>query len=1092
MPRNRVGPVFALVLAVLLLGLAGCVGASPGSDSGQPASANLVVSYAAAAGRLSGLDTEDAQDQVRDWALTALAERIGLSQDQFRDASYDTLPVRDSAFTDLSRQPSGPGREIYDGAGVLHLLVPVADPQSARTIGLLLDQYRADAGTDAPRVQVHRYAIDASTMTVAIYDGPISATAQVRAANGYVSQEVDTQQELADFLAKTSYLSQLDLRGDQVWATGWNWPAPADAKVDLTDVSVLQRGYLDTSGLRPGFSLDPQQITTTADLTAVVPGLSKRLAQRVITGNWAGSPFTSAADLDTLVRRQLYDHNVPAATLARDGLPTDRTQLWALDAQLNGLSAYSEARYDGGIAGTAVGMTLFYTDYVAKNWSVGTGSGSPAGTVAGFLPNDKAATPWSLCAAGSAEETGRLWFGENDAAVRTSTDSVSIGAQATRLFARSDSPGGGEVQPSYDLGRGLTWWDQHYLAVSDYEPQYQRLDAIMRWSEALDWLAAKTSAQLPQLPNGQLTSNLRFADWYAQHDELRDRTPVDFVHPPSAKQESLSHLPTVTYHNCGEQEIQGGVSLADGIERQGDRPSATLPPDISRAGGYDAASTFNEATGGQLDQDLVNDLGQSTGQIDRAVSTQGDTTTVRTTAPGEPLDTFGGLKITQSANTPRVVTLTTTVLNGQIAQEVAYQGVNVGTVTTTDTGRIVSVAWQPGPLDRVRTILNWIQRTITGHPVDTATGALPIATDGALASVQTPDGVVYDLGGAPTDPWLEISDNGNNPPPGGTLSFQVGEPDPEDGGNHEFIASLVPPPHLGGDWALITPASGGHLPTIQSGDAPDTSAMPITVTTADGKRSTIYAQHGQFVASATDPILGVAGTGYGMALASHLPAIEQAMTTAAKTKDALVGVLLGDAGVALVRPDWLHLDSATSPLYAQLTEITRDNPNTTIWYRLDNGRPEMVAEPELGPPTNTWETTFGAVRAQPDTVIYLNEVYRNTLSLGPAPLVTSSLPITTRVKVRSFTVSGNGNGSGGGGSGNSPFDSFVPPDFINNGGGGWDRIDPPGEGFFIPLPLPTNTTTTPTSAGALASSAGATQVLLVCPADTAGVAGCQS
>src|SRR5260370_42329782 len=99
-------------------------------------------------------------------------------------ASYDTLPVRDAGFAGLAGQAMGPGRYVYDGKGVLHILVRRGDPHEARTVGLLLDQYRADAGADAPQVQVHHYQIDTATDTINITADPVEPTGEVRAEYG--------------------------------------------------------------------------------------------------------------------------------------------------------------------------------------------------------------------------------------------------------------------------------------------------------------------------------------------------------------------------------------------------------------------------------------------------------------------------------------------------------------------------------------------------------------------------------------------------------------------------------------------------------------------------------------------------------------------------------------------------------------------------------------------------------------------------------------------------------------------------------------------------------------------------------------------
>jgi hypothetical protein len=83
----------------VLLALVGCT-ASPGESVDHP----FVASYAGAANRLSGMEPAEAQEQLRDWAQTALASHLDLDAARFRDALYDVMPVREAGFTDLSRR----------------------------------------------------------------------------------------------------------------------------------------------------------------------------------------------------------------------------------------------------------------------------------------------------------------------------------------------------------------------------------------------------------------------------------------------------------------------------------------------------------------------------------------------------------------------------------------------------------------------------------------------------------------------------------------------------------------------------------------------------------------------------------------------------------------------------------------------------------------------------------------------------------------------------------------------------------------------------------------------------------------------------
>jgi hypothetical protein len=383
------------ILVGVLFSSVSCTGGSV--DQGQVTNP-AIISYAGAASRLRGLDPTEVNEQLRDWARTGLASQLGLDTARLRDVAYDTVPVRDPAFTDLSRQSTGPGRALFDGYDILHVLVSQDDPYKARTIGLLIDQYRADTGTDPPQVQIHHYQIHPEAQTIELTAEKAAPTPEVRSAYGFVTMRVDEIKGLTDFLARTHHLSSLEVHGSEIWAGGWNWPDVPAVPLDVEDISVIQRGYLQSAPEpRPAFSLDPGPPETKDDILTVIRGLRPELADRLVSRDWKGSSFQSADKLATVVDDALFQGSPEPAALAEMGLPSDRTQLWALKLFLAGRSAYGEARNDGQLEGTKVGMTLFYTDKVAKDWVAGVGTGVPSKAVGGFVSDPDAANPWSEC-----------------------------------------------------------------------------------------------------------------------------------------------------------------------------------------------------------------------------------------------------------------------------------------------------------------------------------------------------------------------------------------------------------------------------------------------------------------------------------------------------------------------------------------------------------------------------------------------------------------------------------------------------------------------------------------------------------------------
>jgi hypothetical protein len=1034
-------PVIVAVCAAAAVLLSLLVSTPPASVHKKP----LVVSYAGAASWLRGLEPADAQEQLRDWARTALAAHLEMNTATLRDALYDTVPVRDLAFADRARQPMGPGRALYDGVRVLHVLVPRDDPHKDRTIGLLIDQHLLDAGADPAQVQVHQYQMHPENLTIELTSEEPAPTSDVRSAHGYLTMRVDQMTGLTDFLSQTSHLSWLEVRGSETWAGGWRWPDVPSAPLDLEDVSAIQRGYRQPSSSSeqsPGFSLDPKLPETEEDLVAVLSGTSEKLLDRLVTDNWAGSRFRSVADLVRAIEDALYKPGAPA----EPELPTDRTQLWALLGLIKGHPIYSEARYEGGLAGTKVGMTLFYTDHIAKNWVAGIGTGVPSKAVPGFVADPDAMIPWSHCPGpkDALSESGRLWFGQSESGFAFDSSRVLLGAQATRLFARSDSDGGTEVEPSFGFGRGLRWWDQHYQAVADYEPQYQRLDQIMRWSGAIEWLVAKTPARLPQLEDSAIRSYLRFKDWYARNDQLRERSPIEFVSPPTARHEAVLHKPSNVYKECGHQLIQGGVSLGDLTHRMKGRTyHADLPGPARRGGLYAESSKLDPATGkGAIEQVSIDAKGEVVDTVTRTLSTTSDGhALVDVAATGRRVSPLGALKVWLTERASRRYKVELAGEKGTIWQRVEFQGQGLGQLVATKKGATVTIHWHSGLVDRVLQLLEAIQKRLGQRPAGGPAGieVLYSVVDGSGRTQ-------YRIAG-PDLPWLRITSE--QTPPGEDLSFRIGGPAPGTGEPAFHQAHLVPGPGPGSagwpKWFDVTPPTADHPAQIVAATAPGNDA--IRVTTPDGRTASIYRSGTNARAPWADPIVGIDGLAEAAALMRDFPRVDKAMRSAAQAGDGqLRGILLGDDGidgVALVGADGVHIAPADHQWADTVRRATvPDGPDPLIV--IDNDR-AFHAAPLTGHPDGASRRfELSDLMEQAKFPMYLsNDFYHNLQSQAlfeDGVLIASRLPHDIKVTVREVVLTADpslkgpapdvylqegtrwwraGNGTGGGGAGSA-------------------------------------------------------------------------
>lgn len=258
------------------------------------------------------------------------------------------------------------------------------------------------------------------------------------------------------------------------------------------------------------------------------------------------------------------------------------------------------ARYDG-IPGTQVGMTLFYTDLLAKLWeSTDFGLSAPLVEVPGFLSSPRINLPAAFRAEMERNPGTRLWFGPR--ANRVSRIDQAGGVRFafehrySRIYAAGTNPAqpGVEIEPGEDSRRTLGWWDRHFDDIADYEPQYHRQNQIMKWS--LITAALADSATAAYLRTTAVDHGATFASWQqAKSGELRFTEALPPVHRTIPDRECIPILASYMYQAFGSDiYISGGVSTA-GLDAPRAaptidpvRPLGSRKPFISETGGASA------------------------------------------------------------------------------------------------------------------------------------------------------------------------------------------------------------------------------------------------------------------------------------------------------------------------------------------------------------------------------------------------------------------------------------------------------------------------------------------------------------------------
>jgi hypothetical protein len=233
---------------------------------------------------------------------------------------------------------------------------------------------------------------------------------------------------------------------------------------------------------------------------------------------------------------------------------------------------FQMARYDGDLKGTEVGMVLFYTDLLAKLWAIDFMHAQPARVIEDFEPMT------ALKVSPVFEEeirklpSTRLWFGHEDKGFQVAGDgnALILARNATRIYAASSNPlaPGEEVPAAASSEAFLGWWNDHYLDVARFEPQYERLNEVMKWSLLISWLNEKDRGDaLGFLGDVTVDHSRWFPNWVRQQPELRFRRwdRVSFYEPgyKGSTTEALPILSSDPYVQFGtEHTLSGGVSLA--------------------------------------------------------------------------------------------------------------------------------------------------------------------------------------------------------------------------------------------------------------------------------------------------------------------------------------------------------------------------------------------------------------------------------------------------------------------------------------------------------------------------------------------------
>ena len=604
---------------------------------------------------------------------------------------------------------------------------------------------------------------------------------------------------------------------------------------------------------------------------------------------------------------------------------------------------YQVARYDGGLQGTEAAMTYFYTDLVAKAWSFNLGQGVPYQVVQGFVPDPLAPTPWGFCPAKEAQ--GRLWFGLRNEGIDILPAQINFGGLATRVFTLAESETGGkEIEPEYSLGRIIWWWDRHYNAMADYEPQYYRLDQLNRWGAALAWL--KGNPELPQLPTlspDQINRDRQFGQWLNDHaSDLKWQYDVPFVQPPGETTEALLTLYSDWFQDCGGTwRFSGGISAPgfdDILTLARERPS--LPPGVARSGLSDTSTLFDDITGtGQLRRVITRSVtNQPESVITWDLKTLSQTTrTVNVEAAGSKSWNLGPVKAWVDDSVKRNISISFEKFKNGFAQRLSAEDIPVGELSVRVTDRAAIVEWNPGPLSKIRRSLSKLESQLQTQSFSDAIVQL--------------DNVDYVFPVSDTTAYLKTDDLTvlirQVPPdalPDESFRLRFGQPGADNAPPVYYEVSPSAPPEIASEWITVN-----QNRLLQASSAPAIDAQQLTFRSAtDGNVGTIYTVGDNVIVNGKDMLFGLDGN-----LSLFEPALVRKILNvqreAQQTQGTLArGVSISDDTLALIESNQLTLVDSSHPRFMDLQAAFKSLPEEQL--RFDVGQDFIAWVTELDGP----------------------------------------------------------------------------------------------------------------------------------------------
>jgi len=557
------------------------------------------------------------EDQIKDWMLFLLISESGLSEEEISKNIFDFPAIRQGYLAPVSTFEYGETRSCLINESEIIALIPTFnDKEELLTeneindhLAHIADNHRKNSGEIIPKIIPFYYEIDDIDEAVLITQkNPVKTADLFTSKMGYFEKEVRNLQDMKEVMNKISDVTFVEWKARKLKIGGRKMKSYKYRGIEVEDIAAVWQSekkikqevkafndYWDDklSELNASYSRTTSNFSTKAaydkDYNQLNEDMSKAWIEKKIVD---GSGFSLDPGYDHQGLLQYFKEFQSSLLLfaSFNEVEVSESKLYDVEQALRdknelpllilmndiqpGLHEslseyrYQKSRYDGHLDGTEVGMVLFYTDLIAKLWALDYLGHTPSNQIEDFTAMLKVKISPIYEREYEEMSSTRLWFGTDDEGFQTANENNSIffARNATRIYAASsnDLAPGEEAQPTAVSQAYLGWWNDHYEEVAKFEPEYQRLDQIMKWSLIIGWLNQNHyGVGLDFLENVKVDKSNWFPKWVEENKQLKFKNwdKVGFYEPgyKGADTEAMPILYSDTYEGS---TLSGGVSLA--------------------------------------------------------------------------------------------------------------------------------------------------------------------------------------------------------------------------------------------------------------------------------------------------------------------------------------------------------------------------------------------------------------------------------------------------------------------------------------------------------------------------------------------------